>query len=113
MEITQRAGLHRRRHPLRPRPVRLTRRGRVVVIAVLVGILIGVFAIASSPGRAATPSGAHQVAVVQPGDTLWSIAERFVPGRDPIETIDEIRRLNGLEGSTVHPGQHLLLPVRR
>jgi LysM domain len=96
-----------------PRPVWLTRRGRVVVIALLVGLLVGIFAILSPPGRAANPSGSHPVAVVQPGDTLWSIAERYAPGRDRFETIAEIQRLNGLAGYTVHPGQHLVLPLRR
>jgi LysM domain len=102
MELTQRG----------PRPVRLTRRGRVLVVALLVCLLVGVFAIASPPGRAANPPGTHRVAVVQPGDTLWSIAERYAPSGDRFETIAEIRRLNGLEDYTVHPGQHLLLPVR-
>ncbi len=108
MEITQRQALGRSLAT----GVRLTRRGRVVVVALLVGLLIGVFAIASSPGRAAGPAGTHRVAVVQPGDTLWSIAERYVPSGDRFETIAEIRRLNGLNGYTVHPGQHLVLPVR-
>jgi LysM repeat protein len=83
------------------------------VVALLVGLLVGVFAIASPPGRAANPSGTHRVAVVQPGDTLWSIAERYAPGSDRLETIAEIRRLNGLRDTTVHPGQHLVLPIRR
>lgn len=105
MEIAQRGRSHRRH-------VRLTRRGRVVVIALLVGVLAGLFAIVSPPGQAAHPSGSHQVAVVQPGDTLWSIAERYAPGRDRFSTIAEIRRLNGLDGYTVHAGQHLVLPLR-
>jgi LysM repeat protein len=84
-----------------------------VVVALLVGLLVGVFVILSPPGRAANPSGAHAVAVVQPGDTLWSIAERYVPAGDRFETIAEIRRLNGLADYTVHPGQHLVLPTRR
>jgi LysM repeat protein len=93
--------------------VRLTGRGRVVVAAVLAGVLAGGFALVSQPGQAADPTGNPQVAVVQPGDTLWSIAGRYEPGRDPFDTIDEIRRLNGLGDYTVHAGQKLVLPVRR
>jgi hypothetical protein len=71
---------------------------------------------------AATPAGRPvpaaeraepAVAVVRPGDTLWSVAARHRPSRDAYGTIEEIRRLNGLHGHTVHPGQELLLPVRR
>jgi hypothetical protein len=94
-------------------PIRLTRRGRIVVLALLVGLLVGFFAAVAPPGGAAAPVGDRQVAVVQPGDTLWSIAERYAPGRDRFETIAEIQRLNGLADYTVHPGQHLVLPLRR
>jgi hypothetical protein len=95
------------------RPVRLTRRGRLVVVGLLVALLVGVFAIASTPGQAADPAGDNLVAVVQPGDTLWSIAQRYAPGADRFDTIDEIRRLNGIEDYTVHAGQRLVLPRRR
>jgi LysM domain len=94
------------------RPVRLTRRGRLVVLALLVGLVGAIFALAAAPGQAANPGG-RPVAVVQPGDTLWSIAERYAPGRDRFETIAEIRQLNGLDGYTIHAGQRLVLPVRR
>jgi hypothetical protein len=94
-------------------PVRLTGRGRVVVVGVLVALLAGLFALASQPGQAADSAGNPRVAVVQPGDTLWSIASRYEPGRDRFDTIDEIRRLNGLDDYTVHAGQHLVLPAQR
>lgn len=48
---------------------------------------------------------------VQPGDTLWSIsAEMTPPGADVRETIAEVRGLNDLEVSIIHPGQVLQLP---
>jgi LysM repeat protein len=52
-------------------------------------------------------------AVVQPGDTLWSFAERNTPHRSPRAAIAEIRQLNNLEGYVIHPGQRLVLPQRR
>ena len=52
-------------------------------------------------------------AVVRPGDTLWSIAERQLPGHDPFAVIAEIRRLNGLTDYTVYAGQLLVLPLTR
>lgn len=48
--------------------------------------------------------------VVQPGDSLWSIAAAHYPGDDPRERVDAIERLNGLSGPTIETGETLLLP---
>ena len=92
------------------RGVRLTRRGRLVLVGSVA--LLG-FLFAAAPGEAATPPDAAPVAVVGPDDTLWSIAAHYAPGQDPFSTIDEIRRLNGIQDYTVHPGQRLTLPRTR
>lgn len=45
---------------------------------------------------------------VQAGDSLWAIASEYCPeGVDRREWIDEIRALNGLDDSMIHPGQRL------
>lgn len=102
-------------HDGRPprRGVRLTRRGRLVLLALLL-VLTGVVGVlvAASTGEAAAPAGPAPTVVVQPGDTLWSIAARYAPGPDPFRTIEQIRQLNGLYGYTVQPGETLMLPVR-
>jgi hypothetical protein len=112
------AGLPRQRlggeasgHPRRP--VRLTRRGRVVVLGLvlLLGALFGF--LAASPGQAADPPRPAVTAGVQPGDTLWSFAERNLPRWHTIDAVAELQRLNHLEGSVIHPGQRLVLPARR
>jgi hypothetical protein len=100
------------REPVRRRGVRLTRRGRAVVLALLVAATAVAAILLASASRAADPAGPGATAVVRPGDTLWSVAERHAPGRDPYGTIEEIRRLNGLADYTVHPGQELELPHR-
>jgi len=94
-------------------PVRLTRRGRLVVLALV--LLLGAFVgfLAASPGQAADPPRPAVTAVVQPGDTLWSFAERNLPRWRTIDAVAELKRLNHLEGSVIHPGQRLTLPVRR
>jgi LysM repeat protein len=51
--------------------------------------------------------------VVQPGDTLWSFAERNLPRWRTIDAVAELKRVNHLEGSVIHPGQRLTLPARR
>ena len=94
--------------------VRLTRRGRLVLLALLLALtgLVGVL-LAASTGEAASPAGPAPTVVVQPGDTLWSIAARYAPGPDPFGTIEQIRQMNRLDGYTVHAGETLVLPSRR
>jgi nucleoid-associated protein YgaU len=48
--------------------------------------------------------------VVEPGDTLWSIAAAVADGEDVRVVVDRIQELNGLHGSDVVPGQVLELP---
>lgn len=49
--------------------------------------------------------------LVEPGETLWSIARaRVGPEGDPRPLIQEIRELNGLETSALLAGQRLVLP---
>src|SRR6266487_965633 len=94
-------------------PIRLTRRGRLVLLALLVALALSVVALAAVPGDAAAPPGGNPVVVVQPGDTLWSIAAKYAPARDRFELIDQIRRLNGVTDYTVQPGQRLKMQLLR
>jgi nucleoid-associated protein YgaU len=48
--------------------------------------------------------------VVQPGDSLWSIAAARYPGADTRERVDAIERLNGLSGPVIVAGETLQLP---
>ncbi|MFB9234457.1 LysM peptidoglycan-binding domain-containing protein [Plantactinospora siamensis] len=98
----------------KPPPLRLTRRGRVVLAVALMLLLAGLVALLAPASRAADPAtGAPATTVVRQGDTLWAIAERQLPGRDPIAVVAEIRRLNGLDDYTVYAGQQLVLPAWR
>jgi LysM repeat protein len=47
--------------------------------------------------------------VVKPTDTLWSIAAKHYAG-DPREGIWQLQRRNHLRGTTLVPGQRLVLP---
>jgi|NGEPerStandDraft_6_1074524.scaffolds.fasta_scaffold100530_2 LysM domain len=107
------------RGPRQARPpggLRLTRRGRAVVVLVATLILAAMFSLGRASTMAASdlpaPAAPLRTMVAAPGDTLWSIASRAEPGRDPRRTVDAIRHLNRLPGATVQAGQQLLLPPR-
>ncbi|MFZ8927347.1 MAG: LysM peptidoglycan-binding domain-containing protein, partial [Candidatus Nanopelagicales bacterium] len=91
--------------------LRITRRGRLVVVALalLVVLLPGAWRAVAT----AQVEGPSTVAVtVQPGDTLWGIASAIDPGADPRGLIAEIREVNGLTQSGLVPGQQLQVPTR-
>lgn len=99
----------------RPGRLRLTRRGRFVLLVMpallaLSGALIALSgpAIAeASPRAAVTP----QAVVVGSGDSLWTIAERIAPHTDPRVVVAALRHANGLHGSAPAAGSVLLLPA--
>jgi LysM repeat protein len=71
-------------------------------------VLVAAFAV----GLAARPSGSAGKPVsyvVRPTDTLWSIAAKNYAG-DPREGIWQLQRRNHLSGTTLVPGQRLVLP---
>ena len=97
--------------------VRLTRRGRVVVgLLLALPLLLAVLAIAGGRAEAgsslAEQGRATGVVVVQPGESLWQIAQAVAPGADPRETVTRIRELNGLSDAPIVPGQSIVVPTR-
>jgi hypothetical protein len=95
-------------------PMRLTRRGVVLLLlaTLAAGLLLLAVARASRPGSAGSTGGTGSVPAagsvqVQPGDTLWSIAQRVAPQRDPRQVVDKLRRLNHLHSVSLTPGQTL------
>ena len=76
---------------------------RILLLAVTVLALWALFANDSEA------SGPARHYVVQPGDTLWSIADAQYSG-DPREGIWKLEHRNHLTGATIVAGQVLLLP---
>jgi nucleoid-associated protein YgaU len=93
--------------------VRLTRRARrlAAVLMVASGVALGSWLgpLLHGGGGDLRLAGVNSV-VVQPGDTLWSIAGSLGGDDDVRAVVDEIQELNGLEGSALVPGQVLVLP---
>ena len=97
---------------MRRPPLRLTRRGRVVLLGffILMSCLASAVLLTTASRAEDAPAGPAPSVVVQPHDTLWSIATRTAPDRDPYAAIAELQRINDLDGFVVHPGQTLELP---
>lgn len=96
--------------------VRVTRRGRALLVLSLVAVLFGAFSLGRANSEAAPATGpaiaaAVDETVVQAGESLWTVARRIAPDNDPREVIQQIRKLNNMQGSQLQAGQHLLLPV--
>ncbi len=85
-----------------PRTTRATHlRRRVLAVVVVLGILVAVGKVGATFGGSPLvtperPPASQPVSfVVQPGDSLWSIAERIAPGSDPRPIVDALARDRG------------------
>ena len=100
-------------------------RRRIVVAGLLVGLLwltLGTRQLLSAQGTDLYPAAAvtmvesaagdvltsGRVVIVEPGDTLWSIARGLQPTGDVRPLVDRIAELNG--GHSLSAGQTLMLP---
>jgi LysM domain len=106
--------------PARP-TVRLTRRGRTLVAILAAVALLLVVALAWLAGTARAQASLHGAppgavyrnlteVVVQPGQSLWSIASTARPTGDPRTVVQEIITLNDLRSVVIEPGQRLWVP---
>ncbi|MBT2536723.1 LysM peptidoglycan-binding domain-containing protein [Arthrobacter sp. ISL-69] len=102
-------------------PLRLTRRGRIVLVGLplilLSVVLISLAGFLNSPAKAADSvselSLTPTVSVtVQPGESLWGIAGTVAPERDPRDVVADIVQLNNLDGGKVMPGQQIFVPSK-
>jgi hypothetical protein len=93
-------------------PLRLTRRGRVVLTG-LTALLITALGIGTGTAEAANSGSPHAgmtLVTVSPGENLWSVAEKADPQADPRDIILEVIGLNKLSGTTIYPGEQLWVP---
>ncbi len=97
-------------------PLRLTRRGRVVV-AVAAALLLATLSLVVAASAQATNHPVARAAqqnltqvTVRPGQSLWSVAESADPGADTRVVIQPIVELNGRTGAVVFAGQRLWVP---
>ncbi len=107
----------RRRPPIPAARRRAVIRRRVTAILLAVGLVLALRTLLlpggdplGVPGRA-TPAAAEagsRVYIVEPGDTLWSIARHLRPGDDPRPLVDQLAAQ--VHGGSLQAGQRLVLP---
>ncbi len=98
----------------KPEPLRLTRRGRLVVTLLLLGLMLAMFTVFSGYSAATGESGEPlptRTVVVGEGDTLWAIASEVAEPGETREVVHEIQELNSLPGPELVEGQELAVPV--
>ncbi|HKE72495.1 MAG TPA: LysM domain-containing protein [Acidimicrobiales bacterium] len=107
-------------HRLPARATRVRRRRLVAVVGLVLAVALAVVGVRALASVASVPSSpqpaplgdrpvpvAGHTYVVQPGDTLWSIARTIAPDRDPRPVIDALRKANG--GVNLEVGDRLTL----
>jgi nucleoid-associated protein YgaU len=94
--------------------LRLTARGRRLALSLAVAAGVGGAALVHGLLGGDPAGGLHLAGqdsvVVQPGDTLWSIATSVAGEGDVRDVVARIRQVNGLDGTVLVPGEVLRLP---
>ncbi len=100
------------------RPLTLTRRGRFVLVGLPIAlgvaalILLGAFLTSQAQAGESLPAPSSTVEVsVAAGESLWDLAVRYAPERDPRDVVAEMVELNDLRGSVVQAGQTVAIPA--
>ena len=99
--------------PSARRAVRLTRRGRLVVVLTFLALALALmlplsgWATATLTGGSPTPV---RIVEVQPGDTLYGIAGDLAKPGEIREMVHRIQQLNSLPGGQITEGQKLAVP---
>lgn len=83
-----------------------------------IGLFVALFVLgfgllAGASGAGAPLPETTKVIYVQPGESLWSIAQNAAPDSAPEVVVRRIHDLNALGGSVVRPGQALRVPDER
>lgn len=95
--------------------VRLTRRGKIVVLTVAIAMIALLVVMFGSSAMSSDQSGSPQATTsvtVMPGHTLWQIAADANPTGDIRQTVDDIVRLNSLpNASALQMGTEIAVPV--
>ena len=95
----------------------IAKRRMILLLAALFVITLGsvvfgsIFSKANNPSADLTKYKYYKSIIIEPGDSLWSIAEEYCNDsyQDTREYVSELKQLNSLTSDTIHEGQHLLV----
>ena len=97
--------------PARRSTVRLTHRGRMVVLGLGLAAALGLGLLGASHALAGDQPEPTRVVTVQPGQTLWDVASAVTPsGGDVRSTMSHLEAINHLDSAGLQVGQHLRVP---
>ena len=91
--------------------MKLTKKGKRCLLFVLVAILTTIVTALSIVASANDEAKEYITYIVQPNDTLWSIAEEYGTDGDVRKTVYEIKKVNQLQSSDITVGEELLIAV--
>ncbi len=97
--------------------LRLTRRGRAVVFAFAVAVVLALSVLVMGGSVATSEKGVPaptETITVGPGDTLWAISSDIAAetGQDDVrEVMAQIEDLNSLDSAMLMAGQELRIPL--
>lgn len=95
--------------------LRLTRRGRAVIAALVsLPLVVALVSMAINGGGAtATSSGAAvETVTVEVGESLWSVAAAIAPEASTADVVADLIAVNKLTSAELLPGQVLVVPGR-
>ena len=84
----------------------------VVVLALVVGAFVITLAVLPAQASESEKPTQTVTVTVQEDQSLWTIAREHSEGAPTDQVVNQIKVLNGLEGSLVRPGQKLEVPSR-
>ena len=82
----------------------------IVSLAILLGN--GIKALANSASETYPPQKYYTSLYIEPGDSLWTIAETYSAGSEMTieEYVDDVIAINRLESTEIHYGSYLIVP---
>ncbi|MDA8441215.1 MAG: LysM peptidoglycan-binding domain-containing protein [Peptococcaceae bacterium] len=86
-------------------------RNLLVLLSVLMltAVVINIFSVVT-PTEAAGNKVCRSI-IVQNGDNLWRLAQKYKPDQDPRLVIASIEKINRLSDETILPGEVLQIPL--
>ena len=79
----------------------------ILTVCTLIGLAFGAYNASGSTVHS------YETITIQPGDTLWAIAEEYAPqGQDIRSYIYEICDKNNIDSGELIEGQDLIIPVQ-